>query len=300
MGISFHIRRLKAELLLLLAALIWGLAFVAQRKGMESIGPFAFNGIRFLLGSISLIPLAWWPFNKKKAGLPKPLQIVPISILWPGIFSGGILFIAASLQQIGMVYTTAGSAGFITSLYVVFVPIILIFWKHKITRQIWFGALLAVSGLFLLSFNKQMELNPGDAFVLASAVFFAVHVIIIGHYAPRVNVLKLSVMQFFVCGLLSLVTAFLLETTHTEDVVGAAIPILYGGLMSVGVAYTLQVVAQRHAQASHAAIILSLESLFAALGGWLILSEEMTVLKMCGAALMLFGVILSQINKPKI
>jgi drug/metabolite transporter (DMT)-like permease len=287
---------LKSEFLLLLTAIIWGFAFVAQRAGMEFIGPFAFNGIRFALGSVSLVPLIL--YQKKRfpsATKPDKKNITLIG----GVLGGIVIYIAASLQQLGIVYTTAGSAGFITSLYVIFVPILGLFRKHTVSRQTWAGVLLAIVGLYFLSVTDQLTLAPGDGLVFTGAVFWAIHVLVIAEFAPRTNVISLSAIQFAVCAFLSLMTAFYYETTTWDQIYDAAIPILYGGIGSVGIAYTLQVVGQRHAPPTHAAIILSLESLFAALGGWLILSEVMTSRKILGAALMLAGVILSQIKKQK-
>lgn len=280
----------------MLTAIIWGFSFVAQRAGMEFIGPFAFNGIRFALGSLSLLPLIF--YQKKKSAFKTTEKDKNITLIG-GLLGGTVIFVAAGLQQIGIVYTSAGSAGFITSLYVIFVPILGLFRKHSVNTQTWVGVALAIVGLFFLSVTKQFTLAPGDGLVFIGAVFWAVHVLIIADYAPRTNVIVLSCIQFAVCAVLSLMTAFYYETTTWEQISNASVPILYGGIMAVGVAYTLQVVGQRHAPPTHAAIILSLEALFAALGGWLMLSETMTSRKMTGAALMLTGVIISQIKSRK-
>lgn len=286
----------KAETYLLLTAAIWGLAFVAQRKGMEFIGPFAFNGIRFALGSLSLIPIIFY-FKKKDKTSNTEKKDTPA--FTNGIWLGLILFVAASLQQIGMVYTTAGNAGFITSIYVILVPIIGFFIGHKIPKQLWVGAVLALAGLYFLSVKGALSIQLGDGLVLLSALFWAIHVLAISYFAPKNNVLSLSAIQFAVCSILSLLVAFIFENFTLNEIYQAAIPILYGGLMSVGVAYTIQVYAQKSALPSDAAIILSLESLFAALGGWLILSEQMDAIKIFGCVLMLAGVIISQIKFAK-
>lgn len=287
---------IKAEAYLLLTAAIWGLAFVAQRKGMEFIGPFAFNGIRFALGSISLLPVIYYFRKKEKT---KKVQKQENSTFKNGIWLGLILFVAASLQQVGMVYTTAGNAGFITSMYVILVPAIGVFLGHKIPKQLWVGATLALAGLYFLSVKGSLSIQLGDGLVLLSALFWAIHVLAISHFAPKNNVLTLSAVQFTICSILSLIVAFIFESFTVEEIYQASIPILYGGLMSVGVAYTIQVYAQKSAPPSHAAIILSLESLFAALGGWLILSEQMDAIKIFGCFLMLTGVIISQIKFAK-
>ncbi len=293
---TFNKATLRADIILLLVAMIWGLAFVAQRKGMEDIGPFGFNGIRFLLGGLSLLPLVLWGRRIKKRnniGFRKAMAIKAALIM------GLVLFVAASFQQIGVVYTTAGHAGFITSLYVVVVPLISLFKKVSINKMGWAAAILALIGLFLLSYSKDTELLTGDILVLVSTLFWAIHVILASHYAPKMNIIKLSSAQFIICGILSLSVSFIIENNSWADVQNATLPILYGGLMSVGLGYTLQLFAQKKAPASHAAVLLSLESLFAALGGWLLLGEHMTTIKITGALLMLAAVILSQMNKPK-
>ena len=283
----------RSNLLLFLTAIIWGLAFVAQRAGMEDIGPFAFNGIRFALGSISLLPLIYFQKRNQQAVVQKPDRM---QILLPGLLTGIVLFAAASLQQIGMVYTTAGNGGFITSLYVIIVPALGLFWDHKISKLTWIGGLLAVVGLYFLSVGENFSLALGDALVLASAFFWAGHVLLIGHYSKKTDVLTLAAIQFAVVAVLSLMVSAVMETTQWENVYAAAIPILYGGLMSVGVAYTIQIIAQQKARPAHAAIILSLESLFAAIGGILILNEALTFRIALGGILMLSGVIVSQLK----
>lgn len=283
----------KSNLLLLLTAIIWGLAFVAQRAGMEDIGPFAFNGIRFALGSLSLLPLIYFQRKRRK---PLTRKAKRKAMLQAGLITGLALFAGASLQQIGMVYTTAGNGGFITSLYVIIVPVLGLFWRHKISKLTWIGGLLAVVGLYFLSATESFSLDLGDALVLVSAFFWAGHVLLIGHYSKKTDVLVLAALQFTLVAVLSLLVSFLIETTHWANVQAAAIPILYGGLMSVGVAYTLQVIAQQKAQPAHAAIILSLESLFAAIGGILILNEALSFRIALGGVLMLAGVIVSQLK----
>ncbi|MDF2876434.1 MAG: carboxylate/amino acid/amine transporter, partial [Sporomusa sp.] len=258
---------LKSNLLLLLAAAIWGLAFVAQRVGMEHIGPFAFNGIRFALGSLSLLPLIFHYRHKP--------QRVPGSgskeAVRAGILAGLILFAGASLQQIGLIYTTAGKAAFITCLYIVLVPILGIFLKHYVSITTWLSSMLALAGLYLLCVKENFSISYGDLLELVGALFWSVHILLIDHYANRVDVLKLSLFQFITCGLLSLGTAFCLETITSEGLTGALLPILYGGIFSVGIAYTLQVVGQKYSPPSHAAIILSMETVFATIGGFLLL-----------------------------
>ncbi|NOX85023.1 MAG: DMT family transporter [Chlorobi bacterium] len=285
---------MQSESFLMLTAIIWGLAFVAQRMGMDYIGPFAFNGIRFALGAVSLLP--FFLFRRKKD--PNATSRSKSRLTWiGGLIAGMVVFMAAGLQQVGIVYTTAGNAGFITSLYIIIVPLLGLFRKHRISIRTWTGALVALAGLYFLSVTQQLTFSPGDGLVLFSAVFWALHVLVIGDFAPRTDIILLSIIQFLTCSVLSMSTAFILEKTTWQMVYNALIPILYGGIMSVGVAYTFQIMGQRFAPATHAAIILSTESLFAALGGWLILSEVMTSRQIAGALLMLTGVIISQIRK---
>lgn len=231
---------MQANLMLLFAAAIWGFGFVAQRLGMNFLEPFAFNGVRFLLGSCSLLPLIWW-FSRKQASTPTGQA----SLLKAGLFSGAVLFIAASLQQVGLLYTTAAKAGFITGLYLILVPILGLLLKHTTGLTTWLGAVLAVGGLYLLSINDDFSMSFGDMLQFIGALFWAVHILLIDHFSGRVSPLKLSSAQFLVCGLLSLVVSLLVEAPTLAAVVAGWQPILYAGLVSVGVAYTLQVVGQR-------------------------------------------------------
>ena len=287
-----------AEILLFLSAIVWGFAFVAQKVGMESIGPMAYNGIRFLVGSVSLLPVIW--FFDKKTKKTNPNHSNKHKLWKAGIISGFVLFVAASIQQIGIVYTTAGNAGFITSIYVILVPIFGLFFKQIVNIQTWIGALIALIGLYFLSVSEGLTLVIGDALIFGSAFFWAAQVLFASYYALRVNILKLAAIQFALTGVLSLFISFFTETYGLQNIYDAIIPILYGGILSVGLAFTLQLVAQKNVIPSHAAIILSTESLFAAIGGWLLLNEQLTPKEMMGAAFMLSGVILSQLKKKKL
>ena len=278
-----------ADLLLLLVALIWGFGFVAQRAGMEHIGPYAFNGIRFLLGGLCLLPLV---LRSQRSPLISPNQV---PLLYAGGLAGLVLFAGATLQQVGIQYTTAGKAGFITGLYVVIVPLIGILFRQVTGMGTWIGAMLAVVGMYLLSVRGTMAIDPGDLLVLIGAFFWAIHVLLLGYLSPRTIPVRLAMAQFFVCGLLSLVIAFCIENITLSAIKEAAIPILYGGIASVGAGYTLQVVVQRRAHPAHAAILLSLESAFAALGGWWLLNEYLSIRGITGCALMLAGMLISQL-----
>jgi drug/metabolite transporter (DMT)-like permease len=284
----------QSEFLLLLTAIIWGFAFVAQRMGMDHVGPFTFNAIRFGLGSISLLPVLWILKSRKKIEQhADPASYKPT--LWAGLAAGAALFIASSFQQIGIVYTTAGKAGFITGLYIIFVPVFGIFSGNKTQMKVWAGAILATIGLYYLSVSDTFKISPGDMLVLVSAIFFAVHILVIGRFSKNINALHLSIIQFAVCCLLSLGVALVYEPILPANILKAAIPILYGGIFSVGIAYTLQVFGQRHTPPAIASIILSFEAVFAAVGGWLILDELLTGRNILGCTLMLAGMILAQL-----
>ena len=285
-------RTLKSNILLLLAAILWGFAFVAQRAGMEHVGPFIFNGVRFALGSMSLLPLILIN-RKRRSGNDIPSANRRIFALGGGL-AGLALFIAASFQQIGIIYTTAGKAGFITGLYVIIVPILGLLGRQRTDIGTWMGAAIAATGLYFLSVTGNFTISTGDLLVLISAFFWAVHVHIIGWFSVRTDPIKLAFFQFFACSTLSLAAAFSTETISIQALSKAIIPILYGGLVSVGIAFTLQVVGQRHAHPAPAAIILSLETVFAVIGGWLILGENLSPRSGLGCALMLAGMLLSQ------
>jgi drug/metabolite transporter (DMT)-like permease len=300
--IKLNNKRLGANILLLLTAAIWGFGFVAQRVGSQSIGAFTFNGIRFALGSISLIPLLIY-FNKRKksdSDNESTVEVPPKKTILPGVLVGIALYAGATLQQIGLIYTTAGKAGFITGLYMVIVPIIGIFLGHKIGKSSWIGVGLAVVGLYLLSINENFSISYGDLLEVIGSVFWAIHILTIDYFSNRVEPLKLSCIQFATCSLLSLITALIFEQITISSILDALIPLLYSGLLSVGVAYTLQVVAQKNAKPSHTAIILSMESVFGAIGGALILGETMSNRGYMGCILILGGILVSQIkSSPK-
>jgi drug/metabolite transporter (DMT)-like permease len=291
---------LKSDSLLLLAAVIWGFAFVAQRVGMEYVGPFGFNGVRFALGGLVLLPLLFR--NGLRNGQTSSCHAGAYSLprVGGGLLAGLVLFCGASFQQVALVYTTAGNAGFITGLYVVLVPIIGMALGHRTHVGTWIGAALAAVGLYLLSVADQWTISPGDLLVLIGAFFWAGHVHLIGWLSPRQDPLKIAFLQYAVCAGLSLIVSAAIEHNTLSRYLAAAIPILYGGVLSVGVAYTLQVVAQKHAKPAHAAIILSLEAVFAAIGGWIILGETLTSRAITGCALMFCGMLLSQLwRKPR-
>ncbi|MFL7792193.1 MAG: DMT family transporter [Anaerolineae bacterium] len=292
--------RIKADLTLFLVALIWGSTFVAQRAGNDYVGPLTFNTARFLVGSLFLIPpLIWQRRRSTRAQAPSsPPQRK--ENLWRNSFLLGlILFGGISLQQIGLVTTTAGKGGFITGLYVVIVPLMLaLFWRERVRWHNWAGAGLAVTGLFLLSISlrEKFQLNPGDIWVLCGALVWALHVIATGKIAPGRDPLRLAVAQYLVCALLCAIPALVLEWKTWGGLLEATPAILYAGVLSTGLAFTGQIAAQRHAPPADAAIIMSMETVFAALAGWLVLSETLTSQQLMGCVLMFAGMLLAQVS----
>jgi len=286
-------QEIRADLIMLLAAAIWGFAFVAQREGMETMGPFLFNTARFFIGTVSLLPIVWYLSKKNKSQNNKETSTK--KLLLAGFIAGLFLFLAASFQQVGIQYTTAGKAGFITGLYIFFVPLIGIFFGQRTGSGTWLGAFIALIGLYLLSINKDFSIAQGDLLQLICAIFFAAHILVIGYVAKSMDPLKLSLIQYFVSAVLSFFIAVAIEVITWEMIVDTAIPLLYAGIMSIAIGYTLQVVAQQHAKSSHAAIILGLEGAFAVLGGWLILDENLSTRGLLGCGLMLSGMFLSQL-----
>lgn len=285
---------MKSNLLLLLTAVIWGFAFVAQRAGMEYIGPFTFNAARFTVGSISLIPLLI--LNRKNVNEKTEFHTPNTKPFLAGSLSAGIvLFLASSFQQGGLVYTDAGKAGFITGFYIILVPILGLFIKQKTSMFTWIGALVAIFGLYLLSVNESFNINIGDVLVLIGAFFWAIQILVIGFYSKKIAPFKLAFSQFVVCAILSLIAALVSETIIIQNILFAYIPVLYAGIFSVGIAFTIQVVAQKDAHPANAAIIMSLEAVFAVIGGWLILNESIQSRELIGCFLMLVGMILSQL-----
>ena len=283
--------QIRATLILLTAAAIWGLAFVAQRVGMDHLGPFTFNGIRFALGGLSLLPLIW--FFRRQPPVASPAGRLPV--LPTGVIAGLILFTAASLQQVGILDTTAGKAAFITCLYIVLVPLAGLLMKRRISRSVWLGCGLSLAGLYLLCIREDFTIGRGDLLELIGALFWTVHILYIDQVSRRVDTLKLAAIQFATCSALSAVVAVATETAASaEAVLAAAVPLLYGGFGSVGVAYTLQIIGQKNASPAHAALVLSLETVFAAVGGFLILNEILGSRELAGCALMLAGMLLSQ------
>lgn len=285
-------KSVQANLVLLITAVIWGGGFVAQRLGMQQMGPYIFNGFRFFIGALTLVPII---LIRKQTGATQKGDLKRTLLV--GAVAGIILFFGATFQQLGLVYTTAGKAGFITGLYVVIVPLLGMVWGDRGSLFTWLGAMLAVIGLYILSASRGVVFAPGDGFVLIGACFWALHVQFIARYSPDVDVFQLSFVQSLFTSLISFGVGFFTEDLVIDQVLSAAIPILYGGVISIGIAYTLQVVGQRYAKPTSAAIILSLESVFAAFWGWLILDELLKSRALLGSGLMLAGMLISQMRR---
>lgn len=263
---------------------------------MEYVGPYTYNGVRFTLGTLLLLPFLFVSASKKEplivASHPSDRRKIIIGSIMTGLF----LFGGVAFQQLGLQQTTAGKAGFITGLYVVFVPIVGLIFGQRSHISMWIGAVLSVAGLYLLSMTSGFTIDPGDKLVLYCAIIFTFHVLFIGWLSPMMNSYLLAVIQFSICALLNLVIAFAIEPVGLSSIMQAWIPIAYGGILSVGIAYTLQVIAQKTAHPAYASIILSLEAVFAVLGGWLILNEQLTMRMLAGCALMMVGMIVVQIK----
>jgi len=291
---------ISSGLILFTASAIWGFSFVAQRIGMRFMGPFLFNSIRFMLGALVLLPFIIFKNKESEKYEERYHKEKNNKVYTAGILAGFLIFIAVSFQQFGVIYTTAGKAGFITGLYIIFVPIIGVIFRQKIKANVWLGVILAVIGLYLLSVKNEMTIGKGDFLVLIGAVFWALHVQVIGHFAPKVDSLKLAFNQFFVNSLLSFFGALIFETITLNSIKNAIWAILYAGVLSVGVAYTLQIFGQKRITPSIAAIILSMESVFSVIGGWIVLNEILSFKEIFGCLLMLLAMIIAQINFSRI
>ena len=291
-------KSLRGSLLLLLGSMIWGAAFVAQRVGMDHVGPFTFNGIRMLLAWLVMIPVTALMEHKNK-NTPGYTAPDPKDQRLSGVICGVLLFIASSLQQMGLVSTTAGKAGFITALYVVLVPVAAWFlFRKNPGKVIWLGVLIAVGALWLLCMPEDggFVLQSGDLLVLGCAVCFTFQILCVDHYAARVSGVKLARDEFLVTGGLSMLIAVATEPISWEGVREALIPILYAGIMSGAVGYTLQVLGQRDTDPTVASLLMCMEAVFAVLTGVLLIGEKMTVRETVGCVLMFCAVILAQLS----
>ena len=292
-------QKLFGNALLLLTAFIWGSAFVAQSIGMDHISTFTFTTLRSFIGGIALLPVVWlFTKNAKKRGIQKP-QGKKYDLLIASFLSGLFLCIGTNLQQIGLIYTTASKAGFITALYIVLVPIFGIFLKKKIGLSVWISVLLATCGLYFLCMNESLSLNIGDFFVFCCAFAFSAQIMVVDHYIHRVDSIRLACNQLFVCGALALVPMLVLEVPSWEAINNAWLPILYAGVLSSGVAYTLQIFGQRYTEPAVASLLMSFESVFAAISGFVVLHELLSGRELFGCVLMFLAIILAQLPSKK-
>ena len=281
-----------SALLLVLTALIWGIAFVAQSVGGDVVGPFTFLSSRSLIAGTALLPLVAW--RRRIGALPKN-RAEGKTLLIGGIACGCVLVVASAFQQIGIGGTTVGKAGFITALYIVMVPILGIFLKKKIPLAVWLGVLIAAAGMYLLCINEGFSISRGDFFVLICAVCYAVHILVIDRFSPLTDGVTMSCIQFYTCGILSGVIMLIFEQPSFSAILSAWLPILYAGLFSSGVGYTLQIIAQKNVQPTVASLLMSLESVFSVLAGWVLLGQSLSAKELFGCALVFVAIVLAQL-----
>lgn len=297
-------KSLRSSAMLTLTALIWGVAFVAQSEGTNFVGGFTFNGCRFLIGGIVLIPCIfllrkvngeqWAKLSRAEQRRQRKTGIVG------GICCGVVICLASSLQQFGIAYTTVGKAGFITALYIVIVPLLGLFLKKKVGANIWISVVIAAAGMYLLCITEGFSIGKGDFLVFLCAIGFSLHILVIDYFSPKADGVVISCVQFFTAGIISCVLMFLFEKPTWDAVLSAWAPVLYAGVMSCGVAYTLQVVAQKHVEPTVASLIMSLESVFSVLAGWVLLGQVLTVKELIGCALVFGAIVLAQIPREMI
>ena len=296
--------QMKNSLLLLLTAFIWGVAFVAQSVGGEAVGCFTFNGVRSLIGAIVLIPVIFFLDGQKKKELGEEKFLEQKgdkkTLILGGICCGVMLCIASNFQQFGISFTTVGKAGFITAMYILIVPIFGLFMKKKVGAKVWIGVVLATIGLYMLCMTSEsFSLSKGDFLVLICALFFSLHILIIDYFSPKVDGVRMSCIQFFVCGVISTAIAFVTESPSLHSILSGWLPILYAGVLSCGVAYTLQIVGQKNMDPTVASLILSLESVFSVLAGWVILNQTLSGREILGCILMFLAIILAQLPEKQ-
>ena len=291
---------LKNSLILLLTATIWGTAFVAQSVGMDHVGPFTFLAVRSYIGAIVLLPCIWFlnkinPKEKVEQIIEEKKSARKILIIG-GICCGICLMTASAFQQLGIMYTTVGRAGFLTACYIIIVPIIsLVFLKKKCNPIIWLAVVLALVGLYLLCITEGFGIGLGDLLVLICSVLYSLHILVIDYFSPKTDGVKMSCIQFLTCAVLSTIPALIFEQPDFSNVLMAWGPILYAGVLSSGVAYTLQIVGQKGMNPTVASLILSLESCIAVLAGWILLNQKLSIRELSGCVLMFVAIILAQL-----
>ena len=288
--------QLRGALMLLGASFFWGTTFVAQMSGMDGLGPFSYAAPRYFVGFLAMLAVMY--FTRKERLKERRAGKYGRGFL-AGIICGLLLFTASSFQQVAMVYTTAGKAAFITCLYIIFVPLVSSLLGKKIRTENWIGAFLAMTGLYFLAISEELTINFGDFLLLIGAVFWTLQILMIDRFANKVDAIEISTSQVFVTAILSFAAMTIFENPSLDAILSAAVPILYGGVMSSGVAFTLQIYGQKYAEPSAAAILMSFESIFGALSGWLLLGEVMSGREIFGCVLMFAGIIVTQINSKR-
>lgn len=284
-------KQAKSSVLLLLTALIWGAAFVAQSVGMDHVGPFTFNAVRFLIGGIAVIPCVFLQQKNDSMNIKAAVA--------GGLCCGVVLCFSSLMQQVGIVYTTVGKAGFITSLYIVIVPLLGRVAGRKVPLSIWISVLIALLGMYLLCISEGISINKGDLLMAVSAVGFSFHILIIDYFSPKASGVVLSCVQFFVAGVVSAILMMFFEKPLVSSIWNAKTPLLYAGVMSCGVAYTLQIIAQKDFNPAVASLILSLESVFSLLAGWVLLKEVLSPRELGGCALVFLAIIMAQFPQKR-
>lgn len=292
--------QIRNTILLFLTAFIWGTAFVAQSVGTDYLGPFTFNCVRSLIGGVVLIPCIWLlrkiaPSEKREESKAEDKRLLIVG----GVLCGVLLCLASNFQQMGIAYTTVGKAGFITAFYIIIVPILGLFIKKKCAPSVWIGVVLALVGLYFLCITEEFSVGKGDALVFVCALLFAIHILVIDHFTELVDGVKMSCIQFFVCSFLSGIPMFLSENPKISDIIAAWQPLLYAGILSCGVAYTLQIVGQKGINPTVASLILSLESVISVLAGMVVLQQHLSKREVAGCVLMFCAIILAQLPQKR-
>lgn len=292
--------KIKSLIILFAATIIWGFAFVAQSKGMDYVGGFTFNCLRCFLGGAVLIPVIAISDKKRKSKEGENnIRSDRKRLITGGVCCGAFLCVASNLQQFGIKYTSVGKAGFITAMYIVIVPLAGIFLKRKAGKFVWIGVALAIAGLYLLCINEDFYIGKGDLLVLGCAVVFSGHILCVDYFSPLVDGVRLSCIQFFTCGILSGIPMLIFEDVSLRNIADCSVPLLYAGIMSCGVGYTLQIIGQKNINPTVASMVFSLEAVFSLLAGWLILGQNMSEREIAGCVIMFAAIVLAQLPDRK-
>ena len=294
-------RQLRGNILFMITALVWGVSFVSQSVGVDMVLPNTFNGVRMLLGSAVLLPVIFVNDTIKKKNGTFVSQKSNKYLWIGGVVCGAVLCGASTIQTYGLVYTTAGKSAFITALYIIFVSVIGIFMGKKSGKNTVIGIITALLGMyFLCLYGNALDINKGDVLTFFCSILFSVHIICVDYFSPKADGVKLSCLQFFTCGVINSIIMFIMDKPSVSDILACTLPILYSGIMSCGVAYTLQIIGQKDTDPTIASILMSFESVFAAISGWVLLSEAMTRFEILGCVLMFVAIIIAQVPQGKI